>query len=91
MTPTPPDLLDPPALSLSTRLPYRPFIMVSDTTTTAHPPVLGLAGSQIRHTIFPRQRNQSLPRIQSTPISADPPPPPAEIKYHFAVALAIDH
>ena len=90
MIPTPPDLSDPPALSLSTRLPHRPSIIISNTTTTTHPPVLELASSQIRRTIFPRQRNQLLLRIQSS-IPTNPLPPPTEIKYHFAVALAIGH
>jgi len=96
VTPTPPDLSDPPVLPLSTRLPHRPSIMVSNTTTAAYPPppVLGLASSQIRRTTFPRQRDQLPPKIQSSipiPAVADPPPPPTEIKYLFAVAIAIGY
>lgn len=91
VTPASTSLSDPPVSSY-TRLPHRPSIMVPDTTATSHPPALGLASSQIRRSIFPRQRNQLLPRIQSsTPTAVDPPPSPAEIKYHFAVALAIGH
>jgi hypothetical protein len=92
MTPTPPGLLDSPVPLLDTRLPYRPSIMVPNAVTTACPPAFGLAGSQIRRTAFPRQRNQMPPRIQSstpTPISTNSPPPPAEIKYLFLVAVAI--
>jgi len=68
--------------------------MVPNTAPAAYPPAFGLAGSQIRRTAFPRQRDQLPPRIQSstpTPATADPPPPPAEIKYLFAVAIAIGY
>jgi hypothetical protein len=92
MTPTPPGLPNPPIPLLDTRLPHRPSIMVPNAVTTAYPPAFGLADSQIRRTAFPRQRNQLPPRIQSStpiPIATDPPPPPAEIKYLFSVAVAI--
>jgi hypothetical protein len=94
VTPTPPGQSDPPAPSQYTRLPHRPSIMVPNATTAAHPPAFGLAGRQIRRTAFPRQRDQLPPGIQpstSTPITADPPPPLAEIKYLFAVAIAIGY
>jgi hypothetical protein len=66
--------------------------MIPNATPAAYPPAFGLAGSQIRFTAFPRQRNRMPPRIQSstsTPVATDPPPPPAEIKYLFSVAVAI--
>ena len=53
-----------------------------------------LVQPQIRRTAFPRQRDQLPPRIQSSTsalVAANPPPPPTEIKYLFAVAIAIGH
>jgi hypothetical protein len=93
-TSTPPGLPDLPNPLLHTRLPHRPSIIVPNAVTIAYPPALGLAGGQIRRTTFPRQRGQLPPRIQSSiliPVTADPPPPPAEIKYLFSVAVAIGH
>ena len=92
VTPTPPGLPDPPVPLLSTRLLHRPSIMVPNAATTAYPPAFGLAGSQIRRTAFPRQRNQLPSRIQSstlTPVTADRPPPLVETKYLFSVSVAI--
>jgi hypothetical protein len=91
VAPTPPGLSEPPAPPSHTRLPHRPSIMVPSAVTTAHPPAFGLAGSQIRRTAFPRQRDQLPPRIQSSTSIPDTPPPSAEIKYLFAVAIAIGH
>jgi len=94
VTPTPPGLPEPSAPPPYTRLPHRPSIMVPNAAAAAHPPALGLAGTQIRRTAFPRQRDLLPPRIQSSisnPITAHPPPPPAEIKYLFGVAVAIGH
>jgi hypothetical protein len=50
-------LSDPPIPPLYTRLPYRPFIMVPNTVTTAYPSAFRLAGSQIRRILFPRRRD----------------------------------
>jgi len=94
VTPTLPGLSEPSAPLPCTRLPHRPTVMIPNTVTAAPSPTLGVAGSQIRRTVFPRRRNQLPPRIQSsvlTPVAADPPPPPAEIKYLFSVAVAIGH
>jgi hypothetical protein len=89
VTPTP-GTVDPPAPTQSSRLPHRPSIMVPDTANATHPPTLGLAGSQARRTSFRRRRDQLPIRIQSS-VGADAPPPPVEIKYLFAVAIAIGH
>jgi hypothetical protein len=59
---TPLGLSDPLVPLLYTRLPHRPSIIVPNTVTTTYPPALGLAGSQIRYTTFPRQRIQLPPR-----------------------------
>ena len=94
VTPTPPGLSEPSAPPPHIRLPHRPSIMIPNAATASHPPTFGAAGSQIRRTAFPRRRDQLPPRIQSsvpTPVAADPPPPPAEIKYLFSVAVAIGH
>jgi hypothetical protein len=94
MTPAPPDLLDPPVFPLYTRLSHRLSIIVPNTAIAFYPPAVGLAGSQICRTAFPRQRDQLPPRIQFStliPVTAEPPPPLAEIQYLFAVAIAIGH
>jgi hypothetical protein len=83
ITPTPPGLPEPSAPPPYTRLSHRPSIMIPNAAIVTYPPALGLVGSQIRRTAFPRQRNQLPPRIQpsaSISVTADPPPPAAEIK-----------
>jgi hypothetical protein len=92
VTSTPPALPNPPAPPPYTRLPHRPSIMIPNEATAAHPPAFGIVDSQIRRKAFPRQRDRLTPRIQSaipTSVAANPPPPPAEIKYLLAVAMAI--